>query len=170
MAVTQANIQFRLSGGASNTDVNASLGGVISSTQITTATLANLFGNVGAQEAEDGSVKYRGVYIINTNATTTWQAVVAFINQITPSTSTAFAIGLADEGADTTMATIANEDTAPTGVTFSSPTTVGAGLNLGDIAGTDFYGLWLRRTVTAGATALNIDNMILRARGTTAET
>lgn len=169
MPVTTAEIQFRLSGGASNTDVNASLGGAISSTQIVSASMANLFENVGAAEALAGSVTYRGIYIINTDPSLTWQAVRMWISQISASTDTAYAIGISDEGVGATMATIANETTAPTNVTFSSPTTMGAGLNIGNVPATDEVGIWIRKTVDANASALNNDNAIFRAQGETAE-
>lgn len=51
MAITATDIQFRLSGGSGNTDVNASLGGAKSSTQITSASLHNLFDQVSGDES-----------------------------------------------------------------------------------------------------------------------
>lgn len=51
--------------------------------------------------------------------------------------------------------TIANESTAPTGPTFSQPTTVGAGLSIGTMAASALYGIWIKRPVVAGSTPLN---------------
>ena len=169
MPIITTEIQFRLSGGGSNTDVNASLGGAISSTQIASASMANLFDNVDAQEAEDGSVTYRGIYLINTDTALIWQAVRMWISQISSSTDTAYAIGVSDEGIGATMATIANEATAPTGVTFTSPITFGTGIINANIPAATSVGIWIRKTVTAGASALNTDSAIFRAQGSTAE-
>lgn len=169
MPIIQSEIEFRLSGGAGNADPNASQGGVISATTITTAQLANLFADIPAQEAQDGSVKYRGLYIINTDPSITWTNVFLWKQMLTPSANTVFALSLATEGLNTTMQTIADEDTAPVGQTFTEPTTKAAGLDMGDIPAGQFYGVWLRRTVTAGAEALALDNMILEVEGETTQ-
>ena len=52
-------------------------------------------------------------------------------------------------------ASIANEGTAPAGVTFSRPTTKGAGLSFPDIPAGGYHGVWIRRTVNASAAAAN---------------
>lgn len=49
--------------------------------------------------------------------------------------------------------TVANENTAPTGLTFVTGITAAGGLAIGDLAAGGLYGLWLERTVVAGATA-----------------
>ena len=46
MAITSTDLQSRLSGGASNSDPTAALGGVISSTVLVDATPGNLFPEV----------------------------------------------------------------------------------------------------------------------------
>jgi hypothetical protein len=46
---------------------------------------------------------------------------------------------------------IVNENTAPTGLTFSTPLSLAAGIALGDIAASGVARIWFRRTVTAGA-------------------
>ncbi len=169
MPIVTAEIQYRLSGGAGNSDPNASLGGIISATEIVTATLQNLFASVGAQEAQDGSVKYRGIYIINTNATITWQSVFLWIQANTPSPTTTFDISLATEGVNATIQTIVDEDTAPVGQVFTAPATKATGLDMSDIPATQSYGVWVRRTVTAGTAALAVDNAILEVEGETAQ-
>lgn len=49
--------------------------------------------------------------------------------------------------------TIANESTAPTGVTWSTGVSVAGGVAIGDMATLALYGLWVERTVIAGATS-----------------
>lgn len=44
-----------------------------------------------------------------------------------------------------TIQTIANETTAPTGVTFSTPTTEATALMVGAMSAGTYYGLWVRR-------------------------
>jgi hypothetical protein len=68
---------------------------------------------------------------------------------------TTIAIALAGEGLNATAETVANENTAPVGETFSTPTTEGAGLSLGNIPASQHYAIWIRRTVAAGAGASN---------------
>lgn len=64
--------------------------------------------------------------------------------------------------ANGTAETVGNENTAPSGESFSSPTGSGDGLSLGDLANTDRYPVWIRRTVTAGAAAVASDTFTLR--------
>ena len=54
MPIVAGDIDFRLSGGAANSDVNASLGGAKSSTELVDATLHNLFDQVSGDEAQAG--------------------------------------------------------------------------------------------------------------------
>ena len=61
MPIISTDIQYRLSGGSGNTDVNASLGGVKSSTSVGTG-LHNLFDVVSSAEASSGDTEYRCVY------------------------------------------------------------------------------------------------------------
>jgi hypothetical protein len=49
--------------------------------------------------------------------------------------------------------TIANENSAPTGVTWSTGTTKATGVVVGDLAASNQYGLWVHRAVVAGAVA-----------------
>lgn len=168
MAITATDIQFRLSGGAANSDVNASLGGAKSSTQITTATLHNLFDQVSGDESAAGDIEYRCIYIHNAHATLSLQNAFVWISTNTPSTDTVVAIALAGEGINGTAETVANENTAPVGESFSSPANKAAGLSLGTIPAGQHYAIWIRRTVTAGATAFNTDSVILTVEGDTA--
>ena len=48
---------------------------------------------------------------------------------------------------------IADENTAPTGRTWLTSVTKATGINIGDMASGDLYGLWVERNVVAGATS-----------------
>lgn len=166
--ITTADIKYYLSGGATNTDPNASLGGVISTTELVDDTLHTLFAKVGAAEALAGSTKYRALYIKNTNAASlTLQDIVAYISSQTTSGDTSIEISVATEIADATIQTIVNEDTAPTGQTYISATGVAEGQDMGDLAAGSYRGVWIKRIVSAGATAYGSDEATIGARGET---
>lgn len=168
MAIVPADIHQRLSGGAGNSDPTLSLGGIVSTTQIVSASEENTFANVGAQEANDGSTKYRGFYVLNNHGSLTLESTVIWISSQTPSGDTVVAIALAGEGLDQTMETIANEDTAPVGETFTEPATKAAGLSMGNIPFGQRFGWWIRRIVTAAASALDNDDYDISVEGDTA--
>lgn len=151
MAIVASDIKWRLSGGAGNSDPNAALGGVISSVDIVDATTDNLFDDVSGAESAAGDVEYRGFYVRNGHATLALSNTKIYISSLTSSTSTEFDLGLAVEATNATMATIANESTAPSSVTFTRPTDYTGGLSIGTLNAGDYKGVWIRRTVTAGA-------------------
>lgn len=165
MPIVAADIKLYLSGGAANSDVNASLGGAISTTEVVDNNLHNLFDVVSSAEASAGDTEYRCIYVKNTHGTLDWQSVKAWIS--TQSTA-AIAIALAGEGLNGTAETIADESTAPVGESFTSPTSEGAGLSMGTMAAGDTYPIWIRRTVTAAQSALSNDTAALTFKGDTA--
>jgi hypothetical protein len=168
MAIISSEISYRLSGGGSNAVAAASLGGAKSSTAITTATLNNLFDNVSGDEAAAGDTEYRCIYVHNGNATLTWEAVTVWIDTNTPATGTDASIGLGSSAVGGTEQTVANENTAPTSVTFTQPANKAGGLVIGDIAAGSHKAIWIKRVVTAGAAAYNADSLIIKAEGDTA--
>jgi hypothetical protein len=165
MAIVAGDIKIYLSGGSGNSDPDASIGGVISTTEVVDNTLHNLFDVVSSAEASAGDTEYRCVYIKNTHGSLTLQAAKTWLQ--TQST-VPLAIALAGEGLNGTAETPADEDTAPSGESFTSPTTEGAALSLGDMAAGDFYPLWIRRTVPSSQAALSNDTAVLRIKGDTA--
>lgn len=62
---------------------------------------------------------------------------------------------------------VANESTAPSGVSFSSPTTKSTGLSLGDLGPGECRAVWVRRTC-ANNGAFASDGFTLRVEGDTA--
>lgn len=168
MAITAADIKFYLSGGGSNTDPNASIGGAISSTEVVDASLHNLFDVVSGAESSAGDTEYRCIYIKNTHGSLTLQNAVLWLLSNTPSTDSVIAIALAGEGDNGTAETPADENTAPAGESFTSPSTKGSGLSLGNLAAGHYYPIWIRRTISASATAYNTDNAVLKVEGETA--
>lgn len=124
-----------------------------------------IFDDVLNSEAVAGDEEYRLVYFKNGHTIQTVVGLVAWILANTSSTDTALAIGVATEAINTEVGTIPNESTAPAGVVFGSPTSNGAGFAMGDIPPGQFKGLWLRRTVTASASATGTDTATWTAQG-----
>lgn len=161
MVILTTDIVFRLSGGAANSNVNASLGGAKSSVALVDNTANNLYADSLGPESLAGSIKYRAIYVHNAHASLTMQNSKIYITTNTPSTDTVFDIGVGSAAINGTEQTVANEDTAPTGgVTFSQPSTYAAGISLGNIPFSQHIAVWFRRTVTAGAAAFNNDTVV----------
>ena len=151
MPIISTDIQSRLSGGAANAAALASIGGVKSSNAIP----ASLFDNTTGAESAAGDIEYRCFYVHNNHATLTLVAPVIFFTALAPGAGHAIALGVGASATNGIETAVANEDTAPVGVTFSSPTTQATGLALADIPAGQHRAVWLRRTVTAGSGASN---------------
>ena len=171
MAILASDIKFILSGGATNTDPDAALGGDISTDGggvITTDQLNNLWDNVSGDEASAGDTEYRGIFIKNTHGSLTLTGAKVWISSNTTSSDDTVEIALADEGIANSIETIANESTAPSGPSFSAPSSFGAGLSLGDLDAGDAHGLWIKRIVSSSASAANANPYTLSVKGETA--
>jgi hypothetical protein len=145
MAIVAGDISTYLSGGAANADPDASLGGAKSSVEWAGGVLHDLFDIVSGAENAASDDEYRAIYVQNDHATLTALGMKVYVSAETAG-GAALAIAIADEAVDVTIETIADEDTAPSGPTFSTPTTEGAALSIGDLAPGESRGLWLRRT------------------------
>lgn len=179
MAITASDILFRLSvntGPGDSTaqgDPNDSIGGFMSTTEITDASQNNLFDDISGDENADETVDYRCFFVFNNHGSLAWQSAVAWISAEEAGGADA-AIALDDTGvvdSDSSSAQaerIANEETAPSGESFSAPTTKATGLSIGNIPADDVQAIWVRRTATDSA-ALNADGVTIRVEGDTAE-
>jgi hypothetical protein len=154
MPIIDTDIKYRLSGGASNADPAASIGGAKSTTEVAEGTL---FDTVTAAEALAGDVEYRCVYVHNAHATLTMISPRLFLAANTSSTQTSAAVGIGAAALNATEPPVANENTAPAGVTFSAPGNYAAGIALPDVPPGQHQAIWLRRTVDAAAGAQNDD-------------
>jgi hypothetical protein len=159
MPIISTEIQYRLSGGAANSNPDASLGGAKSSVAAGT----NLFDAVSSAEGAAGDVEYRCFYVHNNNGSLTMESAVVWIQANTPSADTELAIGVGSSAMNGTEQTVANENTAPSGVTFSAAANEGAAVALGNIPPNQHRAVWVRRTVNAAAAASN-DTATLRVK------
>lgn len=162
MPILTTDIAYRLSGGATNANPLLSIGGAKSSV----VSGSSIFDDVSSADAVAGNTAYRLVYVHNAHSSLDYQFAAVWVQTQTPSADTDVAIGLAVAGLNGTEAAVANKNTAPPGVSFSAPSTFASGLSLGTIPAGQHYGVWIRRTVTAGA-ALASDNFTLRVQGDT---
>lgn len=179
MAIVAADEKVRLSvktGSAGNSTAGTpagSLGKYMATTDLTDNSLNNLFRDITAAETAAGITLYRCVFLYNSHATLTYEAVKAWLDTQTSGGGT-LAIGLDPAGvvdfnaSAAQAAEIANETTAPSGVTFSTTAVdLASALSIGDMAPGKVQAIWLRLVVSAGAAAV-ADAGTLEITGNTA--
>lgn len=149
MAIDSGDIKFYLSGGAANADPDAALGGAVSSTEVIDSGLDNLFDSVDGAEAIAGSTEYRCFYVKNVNGADTLLGAGVYISDNTESATTYAEIGLGTSAINATEQTVADESTAPSGVSFSQAD-YDSPLVIGDLAPDERKAVWLKRVVEPG--------------------
>jgi hypothetical protein len=168
MPIADSDIKYDLSGGTSNSNQHASLGGARSTTtQITDNTLHNAFNLAPGSEAAAGSVKFRTFYARNGHGTLTLFDTRLFISQDSTGTQDEVDIALDGAGKNGTAETLSDENDVPTGESFTHPTTYAGGLSMGDMAAGDVYPFIERRTISAGANAVDNSTVRIKVQGDT---
>ena len=138
-------------------DPNASLGEYLSTTALDDGTPQNnLWDNVSAAENAASDVEYRAVAVRNMSAVDSVTAIVGWISAETAGGAD-LAIGV-DPAAASPIGqvaaqgeVVADESTAPTGVTFTAPTVKASGISVGTLAGDETRLVWFRRSATNSA-------------------
>ncbi len=162
MPIVTGDIELRLSiktGSAGNSLAQGSgalsLGKYISTTVAPTA-LHGLFPLLAAADNAAGTLaQYLCLFLYNKHATLTWRTPRVWLAD--PAGGALVAIGVdtvaasAVGSASAQALEVANITTAPSGVTFSAPTTYNSGLSLGDIAAGQVKAFWVRRTANNSA-------------------
>lgn len=161
MAIIASDILLKLSttaGSAGNTlagTVGASLGKYVSTTVVAGAA-NDLFPNITGAENAASQVDYACVFVHNAHATLTLTTAKVYVSAEVPG-GASVAIGVDSTAASALgsssaqAVTIADETTAPVGPTFSTPTTTGAALALGNIGPGQVKAFWVRRTASNSA-------------------
>lgn len=178
MPIVSGDIVLRLTttsgaAGDSTASTPAASLGKYASTTVLSAGANGLFDDVTGDENAASESEYRAFAVLNNHATLTLQGAVVYLSaEVAGGASIAIAVDnigpVAKGSAGAQAAQIANEDTAPTGVgSFSSPTTKGTGLALGNIAPGQVRIVWVRRT-TANSAALDADGVTFNIAGDTA--
>jgi hypothetical protein len=175
-AIVAGDLLFKYSvaAAAGNTTAGTaatSLGDQISTTAWAGGSPNDLFDDITGAENAASTVDYRCIFVHNSNASNALENAVVYL-----SAEVSGGAGIA-VGADTTAAsviasgsaqalTVANETTAPAGVSFSSPTTAGTGVALGTIPSGQCKAFWIRRTA-ANTAALSADGVTIAVAGDT---
>ena len=171
MPIVEADLIHRLSGGISNTDPNASIGGAMSTAAggiIPTDTDNNDMDDITSTEAAAGIIIYHGYFYSNeiTSAVLTWTNPVFWIQSQTSSGDTSVLIAVSLEAKNTAIEVLANEETAPSGISFTAPANKAAGIVIGDLDQNDNRGHWIQYIVNAAASA-TLDEYTIKAEGDT---
>jgi hypothetical protein len=176
-AITSGEILFKFSvaAAAGNTTAGTaatSLGDQISTTAWAGGSPNDLFDDISGAENAASTVDYRCIFVHNSNASNTLENAVVYLSAevsggagiaVAADSTAASAIG---SGSAQALA-VASETTAPAGpLTFSSPTTVGAGVALGNIPAGSCKAFWIRRTA-ANSAALSSDGVTIAVAGDT---
>ena len=177
MAITASDILFKFSVAAAAGDTTAgtaatSLGDQISTSQITAATLHNLFDQISGDENAASDVEYRCFFVHNNHATLAWENVVCWLSaEVAGGAVAAISVdttGVTAKGSASAQAkTIADEQTAPATQTFTAPTTKATGLSIGNIPAGSVAAVWVRRTA-ANTAAVDNDGVTISVAGDTA--
>lgn len=179
-AITSGEIVFRYSvktGSAGNSTAGTaagSLGTYISTTAWTGGSANDLFDDITGSENAASTVDYRCIFVYNSNASNALQNAVVYLSaEVAGGASIAVA---ADSTAASALASASAQaltgatETAPggsvTGLSYSSPTTAGAGVALGNIPSGQVKAFWIRRTA-ANSAALSGDGVTIAVSGDT---
>jgi hypothetical protein len=163
-AIQAADIQYHYSGGTTNIVPASSLGGAIATVLVVNDADQNLFADVTSDEASSGQTYYICLYIRNGNTGRTLESAVIWVD-VTPTQGT-IAIGLDSAAVGVTAAsTAATVTTAPSPtITFSTPTTKGTGLAIGNIGPGQAKAIWVERVIPPGVSQ-GTDAFSLRVEG-----
>ena len=174
MAITNTNLRWFYSGGASNNIPSVSFGGAKSSFALATNLMNNLFDNVTGDEAAAGLVEYRMLYFQNTDSDAGGlMAPVVLWIVAQPTGDDTMEIGLAVAGKNGVETKPANDYTAPVNVSFSAPASKSGGIDFTTesialpFIHNDYIGVWFKRTVPPGANTAASDGFQWRIEGDT---
>lgn len=173
MAVVDADILVKLSintGPGNSTaqgNVNDSIGGFMSSTQLTDNTLHNLFDAITGDENAASDDEYRCIFIHNSNASSTaGPNGKLWISTDTVAGAADIALALDGTGvvaynsASAQAERLANEDAIPSGESFTTPLSKSAGISVPNLAANQVIAVWLRRTAANGGARSSVNATI----------
>lgn len=160
MPIVDTDIKIKLStksGSAGNSlaqaDPNESLGKYISTTELSGTALHNLFDAMTGAANAGSVVDYRCVFVHNNHGSLTLQSAVVWLSGGDPAGGGVVTIAVDSTaasaiGSASAQALEAATDEAPggsvTGLSYSAPSTSGAGLALGDLDAGECRAVWIR--------------------------
>jgi hypothetical protein len=153
--------------------VNNSRGPFMSSTQVTSAQLNNLFDDISGAENAAQVAEYRCIFFHNTDPTLTLTNPRVYMVGGDPAGGAGLAIALDNVGvvsatsASAQADSTASETEAPSPVgTFSAPNSYAGGLAPANVGPGQCFAVWVRRT-PANSAAADPDTVVLRIEGDT---
>lgn len=188
MAVTVSNLKFYFSGGAANSKPRRSLGDAISSTEIPQHIMNGLFDRVNEDESDVGATNYRIVYFRNTSAQNAFNVKIFFAEDATNKKRTdagvlvspsaddpivfnnqmSMALYAGNLNATATLLSNENTDVSPT-PSYSTAQGSSNSLLIGDMSANDYKAIILRRVITAGTPAKDINHILVSTSAGTGE-
>lgn len=156
----QSFLEVLFSGGATNSDPDACLGGAISFFHPRAYRRTEVIADLTEAERLVGRTSYRCLYLENTHPTESMANLTLWIDIAPLNSGTTLTVGVDPVGLNGVATTIGDETTAPSGVTFSAPASYGTGINLGTLVPGDFVAFWFKREVSAGAPATSQDRLL----------
>ena len=177
-AIVAGEILFKYSttagaaGNAGTSTPTGSLGKYISTSAWAGGAANDLFDDISGAENAASTVDYRCVFVHNSNTANPLQNAVVYMSAevaggasiaIAVDTTAASAIGSATAQALQATTELAGPQTS---LTYSSPTTAGTGLALGNIPVGNCRAFWVRRTA-ANSSALSNDGVTIAVAGDT---
>ena len=164
MAITAADINLHLTGGSSNSNVNASLGGNVSTVKVTVSGLHNLFRRITESELSSGVTIYRCIALKNDHSTESAKNPFFYLVSDTTSIDDLTLYSISQAAKNSAETAIANEFTAPTGsnINFIQGMTRTTGLDLPDLGPGEYINIWIKVAVEPGAAPLSANKMKYR--------
>ncbi|KKN65317.1 hypothetical protein LCGC14_0483000 [marine sediment metagenome] len=178
MAIVAGDLLYKHTGAASHnasqSDPDACLGNYRASENVGAGD-NNLFDDVSGAESGAGDTEYRAVGFLNNHGSLTLTSIKAWIQVDTGNAEDDISFDVEVPAVSETtgaIQTIANESTAPTGLGgWSDATSKATGKAApgggGDLAFGEWFGLWVRRIISAAASAAAAESVTFRIEGDT---
>lgn len=133
------------------------LGGAITANESNSGVSGNLFDTFSGAETSAGGTFYACVYVQNNTVDTgaIAQAMTVHVESETSAAGINLSIGLGTSAVNGVEQTIADENTAPVGVTFSEADGVGNALTIGDVPDGEHKAIWIRCVIDPATAAVS---------------
>ena len=136
------DLKMYLSGGASNTVLDNSIGGAISTTLVSAGT-GNVYPDIDAQASQRGEQHVFCFYLTNESVETAYDVKISVLTQ--PDTGSIVGVGLGAGGIDTTEPTMSLNHYVPDGVDFNPVASFISSATLDSLPAGSSIGVWLKR-------------------------
>ena len=180
MPITSSDLLFKYTGSGSTANPELSLGGTLSTNTIPSNVNNNIFDDVTGSESSLGAQHYRAIGIHNTLDTHIWMNTSIRVDGYVRAASNYDVIYFGVEQPqgtvgtpEGTIQTISSETVEPSGISWTAEGTPSAWVQIsgkdytGSIGPDDWAGIWLQRSIPAGAAAFNNRSCTIRVQGET---